>query len=227
MEIIHGTIQSYDERSHCLHITAPYDDFDKLAKRGYSSVDIGLNDSRDISPDQRKKAYALMRDISEWCGETPQYIKRLMKFDFLTHHMEGIAKDMFSLSDCDMTLAREYITFLIDFCLEHDVPLSQPILSVCDDIEKAVYACLMHKKCILCGNKAELHHVDAVGMGRDRKDILHLGMRVLPLCHTHHMEAHTKGVIWLLEDMHLVPYALDAKVGKIYGLTKKNLEVQS
>ena len=223
MEIINGDIQSYDERSQTLTITAKYTDYEKLVKRGYRNVEIGLIDSRSISRDQQAKVYALLHDITEWCGETPKYIKRLMKVDFITEHMQGIAKKMFSLSDCDMTLAREFITFLIDFCLEHEVPLSQPILSVCDDVEKAVYACLKQKKCILCGSKAELHHVDAVGMGRDRRDILQLGMRVLPLCRQHHMEAHSKGVVWLLNDMHLIPYVLDKNIGKIYGLTKKNL----
>lgn len=223
MEVIRGTIQSYDERTQTLLISAHYTDYEKLAKRGYKTVDIGLNDSREISPDQRAKAYALMHDIAEWSGDLPDYVKRLMKIDFLTHHMQTITADMFSLSNCDMTLAREFITFLIDFCLEHDVPLGQPILQVCDDIEKAVYACLKRKKCIICGDKADLHHVDAVGMGRDRKDILQLGMRVLPLCRKHHTEAHTRGVVWLLNDMHLIPYVLDREIGKIYGLTKKNL----
>ena len=42
----------------------------------------------------------------------------------------------------------------------------------------------------MCGRLAELHHVDRVGMGRDRTDICHEGMEALPLCRTHHAQAH-------------------------------------
>ena len=75
----------------------------------------------------------------------------------------------------------------------------------------------------------EIHVVSALHAGEvkpaqlDRKDIFQLGMRVLPLCRKHHTEAHTRGVVWLLNDMHLIPYVLDREIGKIYGLTKKNL----
>lgn len=222
MEVIHGNIQSYDERTQTLTITAPYSDYDKLARRSYKTVEIGLNDGRRISNEQRAKAYAIIHDISEWYGDSSEYVKSLMKYQYIKD-LEGIAQEMFSLRDCDMTTAREFITYLIDFCLYHDVPLSRPVLAVCDDIQKAVYACLKHKKCVLCGNKAELHHVDAVGMGRDRKEIVHLGMRVLPLCRKHHTEAHGKGVLWLLDDMHLIPYVLDKEIAKVYGLNKRNV----
>lgn len=222
MEVIHGTIQSYDERTQNLIITAPYTDIDKLTKRGYKTCEIGLNDARRISDVQRSKAFCLIKEIAEWYGDSSEYVKSLMKYQYIKD-LESIAQEMFSLRDCDMTTAREFITFLIDFCLYHDVPLSRPILAVCDDIEKAVYACLRHKKCVLCGNKAELHHVDAVGMGRDRDEIVHLGMRVLPLCRKHHTEAHAKGVRWLLDDMHLIPYVLDKEIGKVYGLNKRNI----
>lgn len=36
------------------------------------------------------------------------------------------------------------------------------------------------RKCAVCGRRAELHHVDRVGMGRDRREICHIGMQALP-----------------------------------------------
>jgi hypothetical protein len=48
-------------------------------------------------------------------------------------------------------------------------------------------------------------------------------MRVLPLCRVHHDEAHTRGRAWLTDEQHLAAIPLTAEVGKVYGLTKKNL----
>lgn len=224
MEIITGKIASYDERRGAIIICAPYQNHERLTLRQYQEVEIGLADGRRITPEQRKKAYALMAEIAEWCGDLPEYIKRLMKMEFVVNRLEGLQKQIFSLADCDMTTAREYITFLIDFVLEHEVPVKLPLMTLCDDVEKYIYSCLMHKRCAVCGGKAELHHVDAVGMGRDRKEIYQIGMRVLPLCREHHTEAHTKGIRWVEDVQHLVPLPLTKEIGKVYGLTKKNLE---
>ena len=79
MEIIQGKIKDIGEDG--ITIFAPYLDYRKACDRKYETVEIGLNDGRKITPEQRKKAYAIMNDISEWCGELPEYIKRLMKME--------------------------------------------------------------------------------------------------------------------------------------------------
>ena len=163
-------------------------------------------DKRCISPEQRRKAYALMGEISIW------------KHDFIQRHIEGLHKELFSLSDCDMTTARDFITYLIDFMLEFDVPSRMPLYDLCDDIHRYVYACMMQKKCAVCGKKTELHHVDRVGMGRDRKEICHIGMEALPLCSDHHKEAHMHGDHVLLGKYHLQTVVIDAKIAKKYKL---------
>jgi hypothetical protein len=76
----------------------------------------------------------------------------------------------------------------------------------------------MNKKCAVCGKKTELHHVDAVGMGRNRREIDHIGMRCLPLCRDHHDEAHRIGETAFQEKYHLVPIEIDQKIAKKYGL---------
>lgn len=175
-------------------------------------------DKRCISPEQRRKAYALMGEISIWSGMHTEEIKLTMKHDFIQRHIEGLHKELFSLSDCDMTTARDFITYLIDFMLEFDVPSRMPLYDLCDDIHRYVYACMMQKKCAVCGQKSDLHHVDRVGMGRDRKEICHIGMEALPLCRLHHQEAHTHGDRVLLEKYHLQTVVIDAKIAKKYKL---------
>ena len=51
----------------------------------------------------------------------------------------------------------------------------------------------LKRVCVVCGKKADIHHVDRVGMGNNRKKISHIGMRVLPLCRLHHQECHNTG----------------------------------
>ena len=102
--------------------------------------------------------------------------------------------------------------------IENDVPSSRPLAEYADDVERYVFACLIHKKCAVCGRKAELHHVDRVGMGRDRREICHIGMQALPLCREHHQEAHQHGDKALLEKYHLVTVTIDERIAKANGL---------
>ena len=50
------------------------------------------------------------------------------------------------------------------------------------------------KDCCLCGRSGELHHLDNIGMGRDRKKPLKEHYSVIGLCRLHHTEIHTIGV---------------------------------
>ena len=226
MEVINGKITGYDERAGVLYVEAPYTNYNRMALRKYSEVEIGLADGRKITPEQRKKAHALIGEIAEWCGDLPDYVKRLMKMEFVVNRLEGLEKNIFSLADCDVTTAREFITFLIDFILEHEIPVKVPLVSLCEDIEKYVYSCLMHKRCAVSGRKpVDLHHVDKIGMGRNRDTIFQLGMRVLPLHRIYHTEAESTPRDTFLEKYHLVGIPITVEIGKVYGLTKKNLGV--
>ena len=119
--------------------------------------------------------------------------------------------------------ARLYITYLIDFCILHGIDTGEPLYKLCEDIERYVWACLMQKRCAVCGKKAELHHVKAIGLGRNRNRIYQIGMPVLPLCRLHHNEAHRIGQDTFLKRYILKPIKLTYEIGKIYRLTNKNL----
>lgn len=200
-------------------ITVPYDP--RYVTQQWDEVTVDLPDGRKISPEQRRKAYALMGEIAEWAGMEPEEVKLTAKHDFVQRHLEGLHRELFSLASCDMTTARQFITYLIDFVLQFDVPLRVPLVTLCDDIQKAVYSCLMHHKCIICGKPCELHHVDRVGMGGNRHDMCHIGMECLPLCREHHTEAHDHGDQWLMELYHLVTVVIDEKIAREYRLGKR------
>ena len=190
----------------------------KKRPEGYQpTVGVELVDERYISADQRKKAYVLISYIAAWWGYTPtEAMKEMLKLMFV-----GEAETLrrtFSLSNCDMTTARLFITYLIDFCLLHGVDVGEPLYQLSEDIPRYVWACLMNKRCAVCGRKAELHHVDAVGMGRNRKEICHIGMRALPLCREHHTEIHAVGQEDFLRRYFLEPVKIDERLADVYRL---------
>lgn len=91
-----------------------------------------------------------------------------------------------------------------------------------DDVGDYIYSCLIAKKCCICGRRADLHHVDRVGMGRDRTDIVHEGMEALPLCREHHGQAHTMPDSEFFGLYHLDGgITLDKTLCRIYGLKTK------
>lgn len=151
-----------------------------------------------------------------WSGHDPDYIHAYMKYDFCVQH----DIEPFSLADCDMTTARLYITYLIDFCIEHSVPTRKPLCAFCDDIEAYVYQYLAKRSCAVhnCFG-ADIHHCTGsrVGLGRDRTEIVHVGLVCLPLCRERHNEAHA-GEVDFLKKHHLVGLPLDEWLCQRLGL---------
>lgn len=209
MEIL-GKIVDYDGETLVIH--APYPNLEDVDHKQYQDVGVYLWDGRHISPDQRKKVYALVADISKWSGHMPEAVKEIMKYRFLAEY----GGPYFSLSDCDMTTAREFIGYLIDFCVEWDVPVGG-LLDKAEDIGRYLYACVAHRKCPLCGRKADIHEYEAVGAGRNRNRIHHYGQLVLPLCRSHHQEAHDIGRDTFCGKYHIYPISLDEHLCRIIG----------
>lgn len=205
-----------------LTVRVPY--HPDYVSRDMEKATVFLHDGRLRSRDQNAKAWALIGEIAMWAGykssETSE-VNANLKMDFLQKRFDALsaaAIKAFSMSDVDVTTASLYISFLIDFILENNIPTKRPITEMCEDIQQAVYSAAMHKRCIVCGKRAGLHHVDRVGMGADRREICHIGMRALPLCREHHNEAHQHGDAALVEKYHLDPVIIDEKIAKKYRL---------
>ena len=159
---------------------------DKKAKYG----ELRIDDGRHISALQRKKIYATIRDISDWTGYVPEEQKEWLKF----LHTEQTGEPYFILSNCSMDTAREFINTILEYALKEGVPLSEAGVYRTDDIGRYLYFCLKHKKCAICGLPGEIHHVDTIGMGRDRKQVDDSDYRKICLCRKHHTIAHTRGM---------------------------------
>lgn len=220
MEVIDGKVVALSPDG--LTVFVPYQNTERALVRQYDVVRVGLVDGRTISPDQRKKSHALLGEIADWQGDLPEYVKRLMKVEFMASRMQAIEKKIFSHADTDVTTAKEFITFLVDFIIEHDIPTRVPLQELCEDIPKYVYACALHRKCAVCGKlKADLHHCDKVGMGNNRTEICHIGRRAITLCREHHQETEQTGDVAFFEKYHLSPIVLDEVLVKKLKLKGK------
>lgn len=181
---------------------------DVLSRKGITKAEIRLDDGRHISAEQRKKAYATIRDIADYTGYLPEEQKEWLKY----LHISRTGFDYFSLSDCTMDIAREFINTILEYALEMGIPLSEEAINRTDDIGRYLYYCLMHKKCAICGRDGEIHHEDAIGMGNDRTKVDDSGYRKICLCRTHHTIAHQMGI----ERFH--------RTYKVYGIVVKEVE---
>jgi len=224
-EHIIGSIVDIDEAG-VMRIIASAPNLDRAIHREYEKVEIILPDGRTISAEQRRKIYALIGEITEFVAGikdagTIEDTKESLKWDFVLERMESQERRLFSLSDCDMTTASAFISYLIDFIIKNDIPTMISLRDQCEDIGKYVYSCLANKKCAVCGQDGELHHCEGsrIGIGSDRQEVSHLGRRAICLCRKHHAECHNDEAKFL-DKWHLSAIPLDERLCKIYQLNR-------
>ena len=169
-----------------------------------------LEDGRHISTSQRKKIYATIKDIASHTGYLPEEQKEWLKYLYI----ERTGANYFSLSTCSMDTAREYINVMLDFAIEHGIQLQDLAIERTDDINRYLYSCIMHKKCAVCGKNGEIHHVDTIGMGNNRKCVDDSKKRIVCLCREHHTIAHSMGME-AFEKLH-----------KVYGIVVKDISLK-
>lgn len=160
-----------------------------IVSKHMRDVGLWLEDGRCITADQRKKAYATIRDIALECGYLPEEMKWCMKYE----HMIRTGCQEFSLSDCSIDTAREFINTLLDVALENGIILTDCGVTRTDDIDHYLYKCIEEKKCAVCGREGEIHHWDTIGMGNDRRQVDDSSYRKICLCRVHHTEVHRIG----------------------------------
>ncbi|MCD7805401.1 MAG: putative HNHc nuclease [Oscillospiraceae bacterium] len=219
---IKGRIVGYDERRGELLIRAPYADIPTMIRQNQKEVLVQPLDSRPLSDKQRRSCYAMIGEIADYMGDDKISAKEYLKLEFMVNNVNDLSEKIFSLSNAPMSLVAEFQRFLAQFIVRNNIPTKRSMLSYVDDIRDYVYSCLINKRCCICGKKADIHHVQRIGMGRDRDDIVHEGMEALPLCREHHTEAHTMPDAEFFDKYHLDGgVVLDKTLCRIYGLKAK------
>lgn len=202
---IKGYIKSYD--GEVLTIIAPFDKEYLLEQQDIVDCNIRLNDGRTISNAQRRKIFALASDIGDYVSRISnqrEYVEVLRQLKLLyvkdktdnetirrtltRHYCELIDSDVFSLSDCSVSVARGFIDWLVELCLDFEIPCNDSLAYLCEDINRYMYLCIAKRKCAICGRKADIHEVEKVGMGGNRRKMHHKGQLCEALCRLHHHE---------------------------------------
>lgn len=180
-----------------------------ITDKHIKSAEVRFDDGRSISGEQRKKAYATIRDIADFLGYLPEEMKELMKYE----HIIRTGCQYFSLSTCTMDTAREFINTILEFALENDIPLSDLATNRTDDIGRYLYFCIKNQKCAVCGKGGEIHHCEGsrVGMGNNRAKIDNSKRELICLCREHHTILHSMSEERFM-NMH-----------KVYGIKVENL----
>lgn len=179
-------------------------------------------DREEITPEQRRKIFALNGEIAAWSGDDPESVRTTLISDFLMAKRQSLQMSSLSLANgrgCDKGTASLLIDFLVNLVLEYGIPTKQPLGEYADDLSRYTYAALMHRRCLVCGKKADLHRCDAIGMGYNRETKPQIGAMVMPLCREHHTECHAYGATEFEKRYHCVAVPMDERIAKKYRIT--------
>lgn len=153
--------------------------------------DVVIEDPYKISSEQRKKIFAMCRDIELHWGEPVESLRQ--RFQTELEIMNGY--EHISLSNCSMRIARELIELIIAFMFRHQIPMRVETSKLLSGDKAMLYWATVNRNCVLCGkSNADLAHHYAIGRGANRKKMQHYDYEVLALCRFHHQEQHNIGV---------------------------------
>lgn len=154
-------------------------------------VDWELADTRRVRKKQRRLFFALLNDISDYFVVPPDYLKGMFYLQYATYTGKEIS--LADHSKSSVTDANVLIELVVNFMFEWHVPFAKGYELLPKEEQYFIYQCCRHRVCLVCGKRADIHHIDTVGMGVDRNKVDHTQHHVLPLCRMHHSEYHTLG----------------------------------
>ncbi|AYM03598.1 DUF968 domain-containing protein [Levilactobacillus brevis] len=155
-------------------------------------VDFEVADTRKARSKQRRLFFALLNDISIDCVVPAEFLKSLFYTQFQIY-TGGRQISLAEATESSVSDAKQLIDLVIDFMFEWHVPFKEGYELLPRDEEYFLYQCCRHRRCMICGRSADIHHLDAVGMGMDRRQVDHSKRHVMALCRKHHGEFHMIG----------------------------------
>ena len=127
-----------------------------LLENGYSLIaEVEVPDNKKLSIEQRKKIFALCRDIELHWGEPVESLRK--RFQAELEIMSGYEE--ISLRDCSMRVARELIELIIAFMFHHQIPMRVETSKLLSGDKAMLYWATVNRNCVLCGkSNADLAH---------------------------------------------------------------------
>ncbi|WP_137624953.1 putative HNHc nuclease [Lactiplantibacillus pingfangensis] len=155
-------------------------------------MDWEIADTRKARPQQRRLFFALLNDIADWSVTPQDYLKSLfyLQYQIYTNGKQISLSDVTKSSVSD---ANVLLDLVIDFMFEWRVPFKKGYELLPRDQEYYLFECCRHRVCMICGNRADIHHVDVIGAGMNRTIVDHTKRHVMALCRKHHGEIEQIG----------------------------------
>lgn len=182
----------------------PGTDIRKISTYGSGQVHLEIDDGRKRTIEQLRKAHALFADIAKERVVTVPEVKDLMR----AYYYKKYRKEMPSESVATITEQRNFIEVTIDFCFEQNIPFAGKTLAAIRDDYGFQFRCLMKRQCVICGERAEYCHVEAVGSGNNRNRIDHSKHHFMSLCWKEHRRQHDMGIWTFIKTEHIKPISL-------------------
>lgn len=187
----------------------------QLGKDAGGAVEFIVHDPRKITVEQRRKCYAMLRDIDAWTGN---FNPELTKYDRKADFCGSLGIEWFSLSNCEIETARLFIDYLIGFCLQNDIPFATRTMDAIQGDYALSYYGLKYRQCAICRQHADIAHIQSVGMGNNRRTMSHIGRYVMPLCRGHHMEQHRIGIETFMKKYQVKGVRVDQGIAEMLRL---------
>ena len=188
--------------------------------KGYTGdreADIRIRDPRSFSPEQRAFTFALLNDIYFFTGQPFESLKEIFywKYQLLTGKRISLA-DVSENTKDDVALLDNII---LDFIFENNIPFKNGYEILPMNEEYYFYKTIVTRTCCNCGKRpADIHHVDAVGMGNNRNKIDNTNRRFMSICRECHQAIHNEGYTEFTTKRHLKAIRLNQEVLKEMGL---------
>ena len=181
-----------------------------------------LADTRKARPQQRRLFFALLSDIYTWSGMPTDFLKNLFYLQYESYTF-GKQISLSDTTDSSVSDANQLLDLVIDFMFEWHVPFKEGYKLLPREQEYYLFQCCRHRVCMICGNHADIHHVDVIGVGMNRAHVDHTKRHVMALCRVHHSEIEQIGSVAFSAKYH-VPVdgiKLDKETLKRIGLKGK------
>ena len=158
-----------------------------------------------------------MQDIYIYTGEPLESLKDVFYWQFRYFTGKNISLSNQSENTVDEVSTLDEL--ILDFIFANDIPFREGYEIPPQNEQYFFYKCVMTRTCCNCGRKpADIHHVDAVGMGNNRKKINNSGRRFMALCRVCHTKIHTEGLTEFTNKRLLMPIKISDEDLKRLGL---------
>ncbi|QSE53230.1 hypothetical protein JWR93_03640 [Lactiplantibacillus plantarum] len=181
-----------------------------------------IADTRKARPQQRRLFFALLNDIADYYI-VPQDFLKTMFYGQYESYTFGKQISLSDTTESSVSDANKLLDLVIDFMFEWHVPFNEGYKLLPREQEYYLFQCCRHRVCMICGNRADIHHVDVIGAGLNRTHVDHTKRHVMALCRVHHSEIEQIGSVAFSAKYH-VPVdgiKLDKETLKRIGLKGK------